>query len=99
MGLRIKPICVFFDPVVTCLTWFAAHKKEAQSNSDSGDDPTMHNSWYPACLTTAIASSDRQHGLEAFPEQPVIFDDKNLLLRFHGGDFTAKINRIFDELK
>ena len=43
--------------------------------------------------------AEGQHGLETFPEQPVIFDDKNLLLRFHGGDFTAKINRIFDELK
>jgi hypothetical protein len=29
----------------------------------------------------------------------VIFDDKNLLLRFHGDDFPAKINSIFDEIK
>jgi len=29
----------------------------------------------------------------------VIFDDKNLLLRFHGDDFPEKINSIFVELK
>jgi hypothetical protein len=43
--------------------------------------------------------AEGQHGLETFPEQPVIFDDKNLFLRFHGGAFPVKINSIFDEFK
>jgi hypothetical protein len=43
--------------------------------------------------------AEGQHGLEAFPEQPVIFNDNSLLLRFHGGAFPVKINSIFEEFK
>jgi len=39
-----------------------------------------------------------QNSLEAFPEQPVILDDEELLLRFHGGNLPARIAYIFGRL-